>query len=426
MYMKLVGSIKRLFWSTRNADDARQEAQLKRLSRLGSDIELKSADLQKSISNQAAVIDERLEHIQDSINAVATTVQTARSLPVCGDSFSHHDGSKKQVLLVGYYGAKNYGDELMLSVMYKQLLGRGDTELSIMMIDAVEYNFDQWKDARLYRHPETDSQLENISGFYDEVILGGGAHIDDSAIDSYDFIPYLMIELSLLMIAKGRAVKWLAVSSNKELKQKKYIDKLQRVIGGAEVFSLRDTNSLDTLKRAKIDTGKVVVVDDIAFSVNAEAKILGVTLIDYFNDTDTLVEYCQDIVNFIKDQTVEWKVCLIPFYNENHADTKMHSELISRVDWRGVEVFIGPEYENTESMLLVIKACDAMINMRYHASLLGLMFHIPTASICYDIHPHYYNKITYLHDKYNSPNIVQFSTYKPGDIYSQLAQLTGK
>lgn len=73
----------------------------------------------------------------------------------------------------------------------------------------------------------------------------------------------------------------------------------------------------------------------------------------------------------------------------------------------------------------MIKGCDLFINMKYHASLISLLFDKPTISVVYDAHPHYYNKMTYLHQRFNKTDcLIYFSKYENGSITDKLLKLS--
>lgn len=90
-----------------------------------------------------------------------------------------------------------------------------------------------------------------------------------------------------------------------------------------------------------------------------------------------------------------------------------------------MEYFVAPEYENVDSMLLMIKGCDLFVNMRYHASLISMMYGKKTISIVYDKHPHYYNKMTYLHESLKKERwLIYFKDCKVGSVFQKLNDIS--
>ena len=130
-----------------------------------------------------------------------------------------------------------------------------------------------------------------------------------------------------------------------------------------------------------------------------------------------------EIANFVRDSQENYQICFLPFFNAAHHDIKMFRRVLKKVNLTDISYFVAPEYQSIEVMILMIKSCDLFVNMRYHASLLAMQHNKLNISICYDIHPHYFNKINYIHQKFNNDNIISYGNYRTGDLYSMLKKL---
>ena len=362
--------------------------------------------------------------IKQSFDLIAKSL--AYQLPkILGTNFHNHDRNKRQVLILGYYGDNNYGDELMLKILLDRLQN-DSTEISVVFTKNYEYDFSRWKNVFAYFAPKSKADLIKTADFFDEIILGGGAHIEDRNRKSYSFTPTLVVELTKLMLDRNKTVRWLGVSTNRELDRVTYIDKLRHIVPRLTTFTVRDNLSIDTLKNAGISTDNVQLVDDIAFEIGGGySKIIGITLMNSYNDTDKITTIINDIVRFTQLSNEKWTICLLPFCNTDHRDVCLFNSIIERIDFKNTPYFIAPEFSNIETMLLMIKGCDLFINMKYHASLISLLFDKPTISVVYDSHPHYYNKMTYLHQRFNKTDcLIYFSKYENGSITDKLLKLS--
>lgn len=58
-------------------------------------------------------------------------------------------------------------------------------------------------------------------------------------------------------------VYWIGLSTNSEIKDKSFVSKLKYIIDNITYISLRDTNSLQSLKESNINTQNVDIVNDI-------------------------------------------------------------------------------------------------------------------------------------------------------------------
>ena len=379
------------------------------------------------VTNIVFVMIMNLKHLKYLYKQITRliTYEVKRRIPtVLGSSFIGHDKRKRQILIVGYYGDGNFGDELMLKILIDRFRC-GSVEISVVFTESYDYMYSQWDGIFPYVAPKTEVHLEKAADFFDEVILGGGAHIDDTLVHSYSFTPKLICDLTKLMLNRDKVVKWIGVSTSTKLTRNSYICDLKNIAGKITEFSVRDSYSLNLLKGLGVDIKHLTLTNDIAYGIDVTKKILCVTLINYFNDEEKLICIVQDIVRFITQSSVRYVICFLPFYIKNSNDLDLIYSIVEKVDFKGVEYFVAPEYENVDSMLLMIKGCDLFVNMRYHASLISMMYGKKTISIVYEKHPHYYNKMTYLHESLKKERwLIYFKDCKVGSVFQKLNDIS--
>jgi len=349
------------------------------------------------------------------------------TLPTLGSN--HKKTNKKQTLIVGYYGASNFGDEFMLASLLKKLRKeKGDTtDFSIILADDNnKYDYTQWNCPCFYP-PKNINELTQAAYFFDELIIGGGAHIDDLDFPVYSFIPYLAIELSLLMFKKNKKVKWVAVSSNNILVNQSYIQKLSQVIANSEEFSVRDPYSLETLRSSGVDTEKIIIKEDLGYLFDYDINRLGI-VINVLEDKERLKVILSEVMQFCRESLIEgkkWGITFIPFYNGNHLDHNIITSLIDllKEESTSISISIVPEYTDIWSMLVTLRGCDALLSMKYHSSLIGLKMGIPVINYVTDNHRHYINKMKYLQDNFPNSKFLFSSQYNRGNLLNQLKNL---
>lgn len=339
----------------------------------------------------------------------------------------------KQILLVGWYGAQNFGDELMLRCMLKRFASNPDNNAEISVL--VEQN-DRYRFANIpetvscFYPPETEEDLLSACEWFDEIVLGGGAHIDDAPIKNLDFIPYLMVRLSQEALIRGKTVRWISVSSNRSLEDPVYLDSLRKIAAGAATFSVRDDFSLIVLQEAGVPN--VTLDRDIAFDVEPfagfQSKIALVTLVD-FEDADLLEKVVDDLFGFFTDHMSNtdetWQLCFLPFYLENSNDRSLYERLLKKANTRGVPYFIAEEIESVETMLMLFRAANLAVSMRYHAALLADVFNVPNLVLCPDSHRHYFNKMHALSNAYPEVSrLIDISAYTTEALFEHLGHLS--
>lgn len=184
----------------------------------------------------------------------------------------HTDVSKNRVLIVGFYGAPNLGDELMLFSILKKL-SPIDSGLDITVMMSENFNFDitDYPKCKIIHYPKNIIDINTLANYYDTLIIGGGALLDDTdyTLNSNMLsLPTTLINLSYRMITCKKNVILYGLSSSYELNNKEFIRKLNYISSNANYFSLRDTNSLKILNKCGINTNKIRIVHDLVYTLD--------------------------------------------------------------------------------------------------------------------------------------------------------------
>ncbi len=322
---------------------------------------------------------------------------------------------KQKVLLVGFYGAPNSGDELMMQSILEKM-DSTKTSITVMIVDNPKYKLINYSNINYIHYPKTNLDINFLANYFDKIIFGGGAIIEDKFYDDPESYKYntatVLIELSLAAIINNKKVYCVGLSSSKELSNEEYIAKLDEIIDKSEYFSLRDANSIKTLKKSGIkNLEKIQVIKDLAFSLdskeyklkNNDEIVVGLVLLG-FNDIEKLSNILQWLNNYFDGNNKKVKFKAIPFYNYNNYDSE---ELRKLVDNSKMEdkIEVLPYYQSYNDISKAFLSCDYMVDMRYHASLLSLKFGIPSIHIICDMHHHYENKMNDLKEKYGLPEM---------------------
>ena len=318
------------------------------------------------------------------------------------------------ILLAGWYGAENFGDELMMQTLIQSFPPESRQHLCVLLWDNVSYprlNIDC--SVRVVHYPQTTWELEQLIDSVEAVVWGGGAILDDRQFDdnpeNYN-TGNLFIRLSLLAIARSKPLYCLGLSTNDILSDLNYLRHLQAIIDKAHVFSIRDGYSLSALQESGIDCSRITLCNDIAFGSKALESIshsprrsvgspdVGVRIGIVCLSTEDLFDHYFHVINSLLEGPITIRIeriTLVPFFNEQSADTQYLNRLKTKcTDSRRVEV--SPYSETLES--LAIFDCDFCICYKYHAALIANSAGIPTLNVYYDAHPHYKNKMKQVAD----------------------------
>ncbi len=323
---------------------------------------------------------------------------------------------------MGYYGGPNYGDELMLSLVLSYL---EDREVYVLFEKRIYYRVRQWRGIHSLFFPVDQREIPAFARYFDELVVGGGAHLDDTnysegPIDRMFDTRRLMLDLSEAMIRCGKKVKWVGLSSNDRFRCEGYVDRLRAVVPGLSHCSLRDTHSLNVLKKHGVPCDKITLIHDIAMACRVKKRVVGMTLLP---SDIALRAVAREMAAYAAKEQRRFHVCLLPF--TGIRDMEMYTQIKNDLNDSHISCSIAPDCDDVETTLQLIRSCDFMVNMRYHAALLALRCGIPQVMICLDSHPHYSNKMTFLREEYGGadpPEMIDESTYRDGDLQRAVAR----
>lgn len=319
--------------------------------------------------------------------------------------------NKKDILITGYYGAQNCGDELMQEALRK-IIDR--SKYNVYLLAAPNYSLDAsyYYPDHVIHYPKRVNDIAFISDFFDVVIWGGGAVLDDIRYkyceNNDNDLTYIAMKITKCMIMAGKDALILGVSTNGELKDTGMITDLKYIIDNSKFFSLRDTNSLKTLSKAGISCSKIKIIDDIALSnrydalgytdVKTKRMVIGFILLMNDENIDYLTAFINKAIKTVNDVAT---IRFISFYNQGSHDVKYFDYLKNNIEFEGDIEIEDPIFE-THNICEALEKCDIIFSMRYHATLLsGYVLGKKVISIDYgSVHRHYLNKIKYLKQKY--------------------------
>lgn len=353
---------------------------------------------------------------------------------------------KKRILLAGFYGAPNLGDELMCLTTLEYLREKlPDADFTIMCTNSDNFNYsDAYIKTSIIHYPRSFYDENVIANSFDAIIVGGGALIDDSHAARGGIAPGTMnigrvsVELPKAFGMMKKSAVMLGLSTNKELKDSQYIDKVVAAIESAQITTIRDPYSLNTLIKCGIPENRLTLCADIVMSNKTLLEILRNTrmrleaenesakvdntskgnskriMITWINSDNDSLSHLASIVEAVASKNMKMgenvHVCLIPFLQEFNTDENMAAALRSNISSNANNILETPKYsEDIRVVCEAISNCDYSINMRYHGGLLAASLGLPGTVVTWDKHRHYPNKMKYLNEQFDSLEQVTYS-----------------
>jgi polysaccharide pyruvyl transferase CsaB len=292
----------------------------------------------------------------------------------------------EQILLSGYYGFNNAGDEAILAALIAGL----KEEISDLKIIVLSSN------------PEFTEELHQVTAidrlnlreiiYYlrqsDLLISGGGSLLQD--VTSYKNIPYY---LAIIWLAKlTRTPVFFCAQGvgpiNAKLNQKLVAFTLNRV----ELITVRDQNSQQLLKSIGVQN-EVKYTTDLVFNlssapaeeienilleegINFNPLTIGISVRPW-GKNDYLKELAPVVDGLIEQLDVQ--IVLIPLHHP--ADWEV-SQLLQEQLNNSVKVLSG-NYA-PQQLIGLIANCDLMLGVRLHSLIFAAVARVPVAGISYD------------------------------------------
>lgn len=280
-----------------------------------------------------------------------------------------------KILVIGYYGAKNIGDELLLKATSHIL----KENIENANISAITYD---------KSYTEKNSSINGISRNRftnilreindNSVIIVGGGSLLQNKTSNRSLIYYLT--LLWYSIKRGKKV-YLLGNGIGPISEGVFKNITLNILGKIDRITVRDIDSYKYLKIHGIKN--VFLSSDLVYNiehifnkekVNTKGKI-GINLRNWENIGEIKDQIVQ-LVKVFSSRGIEIK--LISFQKNN--DNLILKELIDLMN----ENFEVIEIESQEDIEYAYKDLDMMIGMRLHSLILSTIFEIPFIGIVYD------------------------------------------
>ena len=308
--------------------------------------------------------------------------------------------SSRRVTIVGYYGFRNAGDEVILTAMLRDLRQRPD--LNITVASAAPRETAETYGVASFLWSDTRALMTSVESA-DLVIVGGGGLFHDGfgfdpdafLTDQQTGIAYYTAPVFLAALSR-RPVMLYAVGAGPLLSEQ---GKLFTRIAGqlATAITVRDEASRDVLRGLGLAENKIVVTADPAFSFAADGgnthtppgtnPVVAVSVRHW--DRDIAPAFWERELAHALDLIVERRdadVLFVPFQRlegqpeDDAAVACRVRKLMRRADRASLAAHaLGPE-----AILATLRNCHAVLGMRLHSVILGLCAGLPVVALSYE------------------------------------------
>lgn len=328
---------------------------------------------------------------------------------------------RKSIIISGYYGFDNFGDEAILGVLTKRLQKLNAHVRVLSKTPA--------KTASLYGVSSTAyfcllQVIYRISKC-DVLISGGGSLLQD--VTSMKSLLYYLLIINIALFFKKEVIIFAQGIGPINSKFGAFLTK--NTLKKCSLVTVRDEKSLFLLRGWGVKTNLVCdPLFDLSMAVSFPSNKVGVQLRAFKTlKENLLIKLAEQINKDFSDKTIE----IYSF--QDSLDLKVCERFECILKSINPSINTKLIYNQTSAEILdKISKLDYMIAMRFHANLIALKYGIKTFAICYDekveklateaqipfvsmlANEDYDSKFEQL-KKLNNQNLVDFSTSKHFD-----------
>jgi len=293
----------------------------------------------------------------------------------------------KKILISGYYGFNNSGDDAILKILVDQLkLIEYPVEI-VALSNNVEQTELEYKVRAINRY--------NLSTIIKEMkdcdlfISGGGTLLQDGTSNRS-----LYYYLTILKLAKKYCYKTMIFANGMGPIKSKFNKKLTKnLLEQVDYITLRDYNSLEFLKTLGLRNKNVEVTFDPVFmmkpiddfkileifkeeNINIDKKCIAISVRNW----DHLDDIKDNVVNLIKKLEMNFEILLVPMQHPN--DDILSKNIIKMSKCKDIKIL--KNHYNADELIGIMSKMDYVIAMRYHALIYATISQIPITAIEYD------------------------------------------
>lgn len=336
--------------------------------------------------------------------------------------------SPQTIVISGYYGFKNSGDEAVLQSILTALEEKGrqaGVQLNpvVLSIDP-EWTSSTYGVQAVHRMKlgEVRQALKNSSG----LISGGGSLLQDAT--SPKTIPYY---IGVIKLAQWLHKPVFIYSQGiGPVNRKLFNPLIKNTFKKCEFISVRDVQSSELLQSMGLPGGRIQVVPDpvmglipepgdagaVPSSTEPKLPVIGISVRYWDAERRELKGIAEGLRALCKKQAVHLR--FLPFYYPD--DEKASQEIIEQlgdVAAGGSMVSICREAVDPRQMLAEVGRCDLVIGMRLHSLIYAANQVVPLIGISYD------PKIDHFLKRLDIAPVGTSSAVEPGKLEAEISRL---
>ena len=327
----------------------------------------------------------------------------------------------KRVLISGYYGFNNTGDEAILNGIIDSVRKKRDDIELVVLSQYPEFTEKKYNVRSIHRRDfgAINRELKNTDVF----LSGGGSLLQD--VTSKKSIFYYLLLLHMAMRKKVKTIIFSQGIGPVTGPLAKYLTK--KILNKVDVLNVRDQKSLDTLRDMGV-TRDILVTTDTVFGINKPSKEIGKAIlekegVDLKRKTvgicvmdwkglgyRTLNEFEKAFK--IISAAFDVNIVIQPLYY--YKDMEISKELYLRLKKFNENTFLLDEYRHINEYLSIIGNTDIFVSVRLHGLIFASLMGSYPVTVSYD------PKCEGFMRELNRHNILSIEDFKGEDLANEV------
>ncbi len=329
----------------------------------------------------------------------------------------------KRVVISGYYGFGNSGDEAVLQSILLALERQGEQQG--VRIEPIVLSSDPHETSRMYgvrsAHRMKMSDVAAAIRESDGLISGGGSLLQDAT--GKLTIPYY---LGIIQLAQWFGKPAFIYSQGiGPVRRRLFYPFIRSVFSKCRYVSVRDEESARLLERMGLKREAVHVVPDPVMGLPpapdesecaspSDVPVIGVSVRFWNKDRSDLDQLAAALRQIQAERRV--KLLFLPFHLPYDKEASQY--VIERMGGRlGDGVCEMREANHPQQVLKQVSSCDLLIGMRLHSLIYAASQHVPMIGISYD------PKIDHFLHRLEMKAAASTERFRPGEVAGQALQL---
>ncbi|MEJ6950258.1 polysaccharide pyruvyl transferase CsaB [Natronospora cellulosivora (SeqCode)] len=307
-----------------------------------------------------------------------------------------------KIIISGYYGFDNLGDEAILMSMIEAFKSI-DKNLEITVLsNSPEKTSNEYGVDSINRN--------NILAFIKELksadlfISGGGSLLQD--VTGWKSIPFYLGQVILAKILRRKTVVFAQGIGPVQNKKYQYI--IKKVLGKVDLLSVRDFRSKDllenwglnekevklaadpvyflkTISKNKSSEHRELFSEDLKRILSSEKPLIGVSVRPW-GDNNYLSAMADSLAKLARNITANLLITPMHFHEDQETSLKLKKMIIKKFNeskYQG-EIMLDLKKYTPGEMLDIYKKLDLLIGVRLHSLIFAAVNNVPFVAVEYD------------------------------------------